>query len=265
MKAKYNQEYLLHSLPDYINNKIDDNELISEIERELQINPDFKNEYTEISNTLSFLESAELESPNENYFNNLSVNINKRLNPEEITESIGYRFGLIGKLLLTFIPIILIAFFIYKSAGVNSPEISISQNKLENSVPVEKDQPEKITGENNLNKAEEPKVVKDELTNKHKTQKIHEKKRTNEVLNLYIEKNSEDIILTPEVVESAEDEEDEMLTNFMADNSPDSPDTEPEEEILFPRDDGDNYEEELLDFTPDEQKEILENLNNSQI
>lgn len=72
-------EELLFSLPDYINGKITDSSLKSEIESMIQTDEEFRNEYLAMKNTLQFVEDSSLEPPPEHYFNGLVPRINTRL------------------------------------------------------------------------------------------------------------------------------------------------------------------------------------------
>ncbi len=72
-------EELLFSLPDYINGKINDSSLKSEIERMIESDEEFRNEYLALKNTLKFVAGSSLEPPPEHYFTGLVPRINARL------------------------------------------------------------------------------------------------------------------------------------------------------------------------------------------
>ena len=70
---------LLFSLPDYISGKIIDSSLKSEIEKLIETNEEFRNEYLAMKNTLEFVAGSSLEPPPEHYFTGLVPRINTRL------------------------------------------------------------------------------------------------------------------------------------------------------------------------------------------
>ncbi len=72
-------EELLFSLPDYINGKITDSSLKSEIESLIETDEEFRNEYIAMKNTFQFVAGSSLESPPEHYFTGLVPRINTRL------------------------------------------------------------------------------------------------------------------------------------------------------------------------------------------
>lgn len=73
------KEELLFSLPDYINGKITDSSLKSDIENLIVTDEEFRTEYLALKNTLEFIADTPSEAPPEHYFTSLLPRINSRL------------------------------------------------------------------------------------------------------------------------------------------------------------------------------------------
>ncbi|MBK8554090.1 MAG: hypothetical protein IPL53_24795 [Ignavibacteria bacterium] len=139
MNTKYTKEDIIHSLPDYVSDNIEDSELIKEIENVINTDNEVKNEFIEISNTMNFLNSADLEHPGENYFNNLSVKINERIHENLNPGSILDRLSLLWKILIPAFSVLLISFLFLSNRNSDNTEftktdetkkqISIADNK----------------------------------------------------------------------------------------------------------------------------------------
>ena len=130
MENKIMNDELSENLPDYILNKLEDKNLIEKIENRLSSDSSFKSEYEEIKNTMSFLNSAEFTPPPDNYFSNLSVNINRRI------EAKDKKFGFFTDPLFIFrklIPvlglIILAAYFIFSYVKNDTDKNETSVNE----------------------------------------------------------------------------------------------------------------------------------------
>ncbi|MBK8554089.1 MAG: hypothetical protein IPL53_24790 [Ignavibacteria bacterium] len=117
-----------------------------------------------------------------------------------------------------------------------------------------------IKNDEELKKAADKTTASDQKQNHPGNKKIRIKDDT------FREGNNIDNTLSKVEINS-DTEEDETFSALMAENSDLSSnnDEEIEEDILFINDDEDNYEDELLEFSPQEQKEILENITKSKI
>lgn len=264
MKAKYSKEDLIHSLPDYVSDNIEDNELVKEIERVINSDNEVKNEFIEISNTMNFLNSAELEHPGENYFNNLSVKINERIHENANRGSIHDRLGLLWKILIPALSILLISFLFLSNRNTDNTELATAVETKQLSAADNKENEIKVPVQK-INEAELN--THTEKTTASERKQIHRgNKKERFTDQIFTEGNGIDNTLSKFKIIS-DTEEDETFSAIMAEGTDVSYnyDEEAEEDILFINDDEDNFEEELMEFTPEEQKEILENITKSQI
>ncbi|HEX2788091.1 MAG TPA: hypothetical protein VHP32_09315 [Ignavibacteria bacterium] len=140
---KHLNEELLYSLPDYINDQIKDQKLISEIEMEINNNPGFKLEYENLRNTFLFLNKTQFEEPSEAYFNNLLPNIHAKIDAKKDKK----KFNILDYLSPTLkyvLPVICIMFVVYiytkdatveQVAVINQPETTIvNENTTANNI-----------------------------------------------------------------------------------------------------------------------------------
>jgi hypothetical protein len=79
METNKNNEDLLYSLPDYITGKLNDEGIKHNIEEEIRINADFREEYELMKETYSSIKDLELSEPPAHYFTNLVPMINQRI------------------------------------------------------------------------------------------------------------------------------------------------------------------------------------------
>jgi hypothetical protein len=77
------KEELRNELPDFINGKVIDEKIKEEIVFLLKTDEEFKKYYDELSSSINFLSKAELNSPPDFYFNNLSAKINRKISSPE--------------------------------------------------------------------------------------------------------------------------------------------------------------------------------------
>ena len=262
MNKQYDKEFLYHNLPDYILSKISDQDLISEIKSEIEINPEFKNEYDEMLGAFKFLDSARLDSPDEIYFNNLSVKINDRIFKEKIPFNIFDWPVMKWKTLIPLSLFIIAAFLIFnlfireneQSSQNESAVLYKSNENTEN-----KGKEYKIDSISQGNKSD-PEIFKKNKSNisnnesvtfksssKRKYNSYNDLNRASEVNdNQLLKVNKIDLGLLAYNIDGLENQENELY---------------PEEDILFFKDsDEDESDEEILELTPEEEKEILEHL-----
>lgn len=275
MNKQFSKEELYHSLPDFISGKLSDPGLERLIRNEIEINPEFKDEYVDLCDTFNFLESARLESPSEIYFNNLSVKINNLIDQEKQPLSFLEKLAGIRKILIPS-GLAVIAAFIILFSFLNSDkdmirgskeEISskseISNNINNNNINTEKEITAKDTAVGNNNNSESDKNKKEEVTlsknvvrSSSYVRKI-QSQNTGSVSTFIQEKES---ILKESHLNLG-------LIAINIQNIENSDISEQEEDNLFIKEtDEDNlYDDDMMKLTPEEEKEILENLYNSKI
>lgn len=279
MENKIMNDELSENLPDYILNKLEDKNLIEKIENRLSSDPSFKTEFEEIRNTMSFLNSAEFTPPPDNYFSNLSVNINRRI------EAKDKKFGFFSDPLFIFrklIPvlglIILAAYFIFSyvkndtdktettvNEKINSDTFSKTQETIENKIKPSEEHSEIITPD----KTSESKIKSPFISGKNK--KINSSRSIIK---------SDFTIMNEETKSESETNypSDTEITNksaLIADNQLFYDDFDSEEEaveesedtdmIYQTTDDNEDLEEELLQLSPEEKFELINNLKKSQL
>ncbi|HRI85747.1 MAG TPA: hypothetical protein PK536_09920, partial [Ignavibacteria bacterium] len=122
---------LMQSIPDFINDKISDSELSNAVGELIETDSQFKNEYEEVSKTLSFFEKSEFPEPPDNYFNNLPVRINERINPaSSVSENsvMFQNFSKAWKYIVPALTVILIALFFILRQENSDPVLTNSGN-----------------------------------------------------------------------------------------------------------------------------------------
>jgi len=173
MKNKDKLKDLLINLPDYIEGKIKDPDLIRKIEDEIKTNEGFRNEYEEIKSSFSFIKKVKLEEPPEHYFSTLLPKINERL--EETSKhqeiSIWEKIFSYWKFAIPVIPIVLI-FIILKIDFFNLDE-TLKKDDTNNTIIKEKE-------DNTIKEENKDLAVANEDTNKDTETNIsqYQKSRT---------------------------------------------------------------------------------------
>lgn len=303
-KNKYSFEDLKFSLPDYINNRIEDKELKEALDKELLTNFDLQNELEEIQNTLNFLGAAEFSNPGENYFNNLSVKINEKIDITLNKESWWEKLSLAWKILIPAVPAaILIVILLSNYPGSESQKNEIAK---ENSSEISKPGDNSETNMEKVEKFDKTESLsennKKNLISDDKTEFIQKLKKTTE--NKKIDSNYENdlrsdnvsdsdiflkitnnltdntgIIQTDEKTKNFEVESSDILNNDLfagiidfdneeeADEESET-DSEIEDiDLLYQNDinDSKSIENEIQKLSPEEQEEILNSLKNSKL
>ena len=278
MENKNITEGLSENLPDYIQKKLGDKDLIEKIETRLSSDLSFRKEFEELRDTMNFLGSSELKSPPDNYFSNLSVNINRRIENKNKKFRFFANPGFILKKLIPVLGlIILAAYFIFNSVNNDITNTTIADNKN-----IKKDTSGK-THETTENNEKSPDLIsKNSVTEitavyenetapihgKHKKKAVFENK-TNPVLNFQNDV-TEDKTEVTDIKESEQLKTNGLIADnllFNDDLVNDDADIENEDADLIYQTDTDNnedLEEELLHLSQEEQKELLENLKKSQ-
>lgn len=237
----YTKEELRENLPDYINNKVKDTELIEAIRYEISNNKDFKKEYDSIFSVFSNINDIEFSEPPENYFNNLLPGINDRITRRDETINFIRNLSNLWKYAVPIAAIIL--FFIgYKTIFRNSDyidqldkdthvifkELNYSDEKADTSENTE----ENFITENSIYTDDKKETPSDKI--KPDIKKKHEPSRHN-----------------PSITE---DNALEYLDFSDLEN----------EEIFFSEDDI-NYEQEFEKLSKEEQNEIILKIKNSNL
>ncbi len=265
--SKYNKEDLIHSLPDYIKRNIDDKNLIDAIEKELESDPGFRLEMNEIQNTLGFLNSAELESPPESYFNNLPVKINDKINesfnPEKSASGLWARAGMFWKILLPSIPVVIVA-IILLSRYNNDQSVQLSPDKNENNAVI---QNENITehNENELSDIE-PEFKSDENITEEQPADIDKSTNRKKIISTDRNKISSDKTVLSGTNGDSTGILSGTILSELSDDTGDLFTGEQGEDILFSVESDDEImEDEFFDLTPEQQEEVLKSLKESNI
>lgn len=127
IKMEYTKEQLLENLPDYINKKIDDNELIKAIEYEISTNQNFKKEFDLLNSTFVNLKKLEFSEPPTNYFYNFLPKLNEKIYENSKSYKLGFNLSKFWKYAVPVVTIIL--FFIgYKTIFKNNEYINNLNN-----------------------------------------------------------------------------------------------------------------------------------------
>ena len=276
MNKQFNKEDLYHALPDYISSTLTDKELIYKISKEIDSDPEFRSEYENLSETLTFIGSTGFEGPEESYFNNLSVKINERIISEKKPENFFGRLGLAWRILIPAIPVLIVFLITMNFLSKDNDVIKTGSDKtgFETS---DKNKNTDTPGE--IVKAPESKIEKSKELNtdnsrpvspvsKVKSSQFNKKYYSVSQNEINFENKKENLsqenintdnlsdILSYNLSDNLADNIDELN---IADNDADSDD-----EILLIKDqEEENMDEEILELTPEEENEILENLVNS--
>lgn len=224
---------LIYELPDFIEGKIDDislkNQIISLIEEDM----DFRMEYESLKNSMASVRNTEFQLPGNEYFSNLTLRINKKI--DEINDKPGilvkFREIFINWKFATVFSVLLITVIFYKSGLIYRGGSTYLQERVS-----------EITENNNqMNLIDSSKIIIDE--------------QDDEFVDFEDDNNtSPDKVRNKAVKYQNKRNKNENTTNSFFDVSEDS-------QLNFS---GDNFsiEEEFEKMTPKQQKEFLKNLEN---
>jgi|WetSurMetagenome_2_1015567.scaffolds.fasta_scaffold159780_1 hypothetical protein len=243
MKKEYKKEELLENLPDYINNVIYDVELKETIRKEIETNPDFKNEFDLISFTLKNVNNFSFSEPPVNYFTSLLPRINDKIHKKSETFGFFKNLSTFWKLAIPVVTIII--FFISYKTFFNNNEFT---NKLNNSIVLNTDTQKNIkTNNTELNKEEE--LTSEETENMESIEETSSKNISTYYSRHYPFDNKSNLIKNDENIE--------VSINF-SDNIPD-------EEVFYSTEDEENVEQEFDRLNAEEQNNIISKINNSNL
>jgi len=274
MKTKYNLEEIKCNLPDYISNNIADKELICSIEKELKTNSELREDLEELKSTFGFLKTSGFQVPPDNYFANLPVKINERIQTTEVDRSFLDRLSLFWKILIPAITVILIVILLFNSSKNDTDKIQTT-NADSNKNELRQKKPEPVENKNNVsneingndskNKIPLTKIVKKDNNIPKTFRKLHKnnvEEDQNNVENQSSIKEYESVVI-PEIKE--------QLSELLADNIEIIEDSNSDErvDVMYSGDDDENevesLDDEFLNLTPEQQKEIIDNLLKAQI
>ena len=279
MENKIINDELSENLPDYILNKLEDKNLIEKIENRLSSDSSFKSEYEEIKNTMSFLNSAEFTPPPDNYFSNLSVNINRRIEVKNKKfEFFTDPLFIFRKLIPVLGLIILAAYFIFSYVKNDTDKNETSVNEKISSDTFSKAQE---TIENKIKPPEEiSEIITPDKTSESKNKSPYFSGKNKKINTSRSINNSDFTIMNEETKSESETNypSDTELTNksaLIADSHLFYDDFDSEEAIeesedtdmiyQTSTDDNEDLEEELLLLSPEEKYELINNLKKSQL
>lgn len=280
MENKTLYDELSENLPDYILNKLEDKDLIEKIENRLNSDSSFKTEFEEIRNTMSFLNNAEFTPPPDNYFSNLSVNINRRIEVKNKKFSFFTDPQFIFRKLIPVLGLlILTVYFIFSIVKNDTDKNVISGN--------EKISPDTFTRtqetiENKIKPSEElSKIIAPDKTSESKNRSAHNSGKNKKINSSRNTNNSDFTVMNGETKSESETNypADTEITNkstLIADSHLFYDDFDSEEEAVEESEDTDmiyqsstdeneDLEEELLLLSPEEKFELINNLKKSQL
>ena len=289
MNTKYNNEELLHSLPDYISNKLSDPVLRKVIETRISTDADFQSEYFSLSETLDMFNPEFSETPSEAYFNNLSVRINEKLSREAQPVSFFEKLGIKLKFALPALAVILIivTVSVYMNSAVDNGIENITAEKIgsESNNGSEKNTPDEKISEENIAKDENPSKENQDITDSKmilgkpgSVSKNHPNDKTTEVSN-DISNNENSVI--PRDMDTGSgtvkafafddlafsdnsDSGNDMADNSEQNDNSELSESEQEDFMLLSGDTDDEFlEEDIFELTPEEQLEIVDYLKQS--
>ncbi len=223
LNKTYSREELIQSIPDFISGKISDSGLSNEVRKLIETDSEFKNEFEELRKTLSFFAVSEFPEPPDNYFNNLSVRINERLNPvSAVSENNGIfqYFSKIWKYVIPALAVILIALFFVLKQENSDPVISNSDIKLP--PQQQNSSSDNSGGENQIDKNEnlitgQEKRQTDPVTGSRENNAMTERKKTNFTNYGKRQFNSPDQVRNDLISENPETEIENVSDNNLAD------------------------------------------------
>lgn len=278
MENKNLNDVLRENLPDYILDRIEDKELIGRIKIRIESDSDFRTEYEEIKSAVSFLNSADLTPPPHNYFSNLSVNINRRI--EEKNQKPGFfkdPLFIFKKLIPTLGLLIVTVYLIFSYLSKDANNTVTADKEIIKTDTVSK------TSETSVNKVKSPEEVGNisnpEKTNLNKKNELISSTVKNKTARPFAnEINSGEIYKSNEAKSSDKksgnsgnenpNSVEQFADNLLSYDDFDSEETDVEaedEDLIYQAgiDDNENLEEELLQLSAKDKNEILENLKKS--
>lgn len=272
MKYKFSKEELYHSLPDYISGNISDTVLLENIRNEIENNPEFREEYTDLIETFNFLGSAQFESPSDSYFSNLPVKINSLLNQEPQKRRFITGLTDLKKLLIPSGIAVIAAAILYIIFYSGNNEVNYISDKS----GIQITDSEKVKAESDIIKNEntDNKTVISGIENLQTNKQDEIKSDHEKFMNLYYKNRSAfsgqhkiSFGENKSKIKNSKFDLDIIAYNIQHISNSELESDQEEDNLFIKESDDDNIinEDEMLKLTPEEENEILENLYKSQI
>jgi hypothetical protein len=243
MGKQFKREELLENLPDFINGKIQDEELIIAINLEISADSDFKKEFDLLSSTLEGINSITFSEPPEFYFNNLLPEINEKIYAESKSSKFIKKFSTIWKLALP-VSAVLLIFIGYKTFFNNNEIINGINNDTQ--VVINNDFQNKIKNDDSALMPDDKITSTEQENTKEAGDVINEFTKS-----FYSKSNISEYSSKP-------GKEENNVTIDLSDNTTD-------DDVFFSNDDEPNIEQEFEKLNPDEQNKILNEIKNSKL
>jgi len=239
MNREYTREDLLLSLPDFIEGKLDDSNLIELIQNEIDVNPEFRNEYELMQMTIGSFRKFEIQEPPANYFSNLLPAINEKIYAKENKSKFADYIRLFLKIALPAAAVLLI-YLGYNSFFKDRDGTYIS-------------------------KTDTPNVYKNDFSANQKSEEFNGQKFTDNT-----EEELDDIYDYENLLSFFYDQEISRQTTKLNSKSPDKiqidlSDNVPDEIIFFSDDDDNSFEQIFENLDKKEQNDLLEKIKTSKL
>jgi hypothetical protein len=245
---KNNLEELRRSLPDYIQDKINDVNEIESIEKEIKINPDFKKEYEDMKDSIYFLKLAKFQEPPDNYFNTILPRLNDKINGRITSKQNIFSFLKLKRYYWNYlVPVIPILFiFLIYSVYFNNHSDS------DNSIYISNDSKTDFKNKDSvLNKVETEDYLKTQSTEVEDT--VNETKSASDVNNAKLNNYSYN------------DNRIDNADNIDNNDNIDAETMETTEVFSKEEDDISNLQSQFNQLDDDTQNDILDNLKNEKL
>ena len=248
MDINENINELLLNLPDFINNKLEDKSIIEKINNEIASNEEFKTLYEDMKFSLEFMIKTELTPPPDNYFNNLLPNINQRLEQSKQKSSFAW-FGKIIPYWKYAVPVcVVVLFFLIYDINFTDNKINVQPSE-EVSSTLQEINPESKIEEDNTSDSTDSAL--DQIIDDEDTQDSYIPPQTSKSYATVQMKDVHNIAKATETTKGLSGDFPEVFES----NSDDE----------FSNNPGDDFylDNNLNKLTPEQQKQILNKLKNS--
>jgi hypothetical protein len=243
MGKQYQKEKLLENLPDFINGKLQDEELRNTIRFEISSNPEFKKEFDELSNLLKSINSITFSEPPDFYFNNLLPQINEKIYSESKTYGFAKKLASFWKFALPVTAVILMVIG-YKTFFNNNEYINNLKN--DSQVVINNDFQNKIKNDDSAINSED------------------------EIVSTGSDEINEGSSIITNIKKSFYSKQDDYKKSNVLNNEEnnvaiDLSENAPDDDVFFSNDEEPNIEQEFERLNSDEQNKILNEIKNSKL
>lgn len=240
MNREYSKEELLFSLPDFIEDRLDDSEIKDAILYEIANNPGFREEYKMLAGTIHGFSNYEFSEPPANYFNNLVPVINEKIDSKTEKLSLSKSISFLWKIAVPAAAVLLFVFtfrsyFIEKeyTVQVKNDTPLVSQNDFQEN--------QRQNESNTVSSIQETEDESDEIYDYEN------------ILSLFSESTG-----TKKSIKS-KSENSGIVMNI------DFPDNVTDEDLFFSDDEETNFELIFENMNKDQQNELLDKLKKSKL